>query len=493
MALLVFFLLTCILVNADEGADTQKKLSGGISFKDTAKPAPAPVPAGASLEDRVKFLEEKIAQNAVLQQKVQSLAEENESLKSKLNALEGQVNQVKLAPSTASNVALPAPAEKPKTILDTVKLKGRFAAGFLKTAQGNNGYGAAGAATQPQYSHGSFEVPEAKLQLSLSPDPINTVVMRANLNNATFNSLDTFCLDSKDYLPIPENIPLTVATRLGRFKMPYGEEMWTNDFVNSATTDSSAGNPTGYDEGLQVSGKIGKENPVLYALSVTNGQGTGSGTATTRDNYFPKAFIGRLGYQLFDPLYVSGSVYASGGLGTSSCDMTFGGTGYSLTTNSLPTGATGWKRNMWEVDARYDIGKGKIATGDLQGAYTDSTAYVRGAFGQLYDLVDGPASNREANYGYVEGLWNFHPKVYSAFRYSIVDVMNSNYATINNLQFTKRYDRYSLGLGYRWTDKTIIRLAYEFNAATLASAPINTTNAKGANDDLLALTVGTTF
>jgi|GEM_PF-1058793 len=431
-----------------------------------------------SLEERVRILEEKLAKNVELEKQVAELSKENTALKNKLSEIENQVVGTKHAPD--SNAI--APAEKTKTILDTVKFQGRFATGFLKQEAGNPAY-----TSTPSYSHGSFEAPEAKLQITLQPDPNNTLVARANLNNAAWNSLDTFCLDSNvgQFLPFPENFPFTIGSRIGRFKIPFGEEYWTNDMVQSATTDNSAGNPGGYDEGIRLSGTIGKDRSLLYWFSVTNGQGTGSSTATTRDNYGPKAVTGRLGYQIVEPLYVSASVYNSGDLGTSTCDVSFGGT------TSAPMNATGWSRTLWEIDIRYDIGKGKNK-GGLQGAYSDGVAYLRGAFGQAFDQSEGVGvADRDADYGSIEALWNFHPKFYLAGRYSIIEMQNDYAATLNTLQYVKQYQRYSIALGYRWSEKTIIRLAYQFNVATMASS--NPTAADGANDDLLMVTVGTIF
>ena len=326
-------------------------------------------------------------------------------------------------------------------------------------------------------------MPEAKLQLALTLDDYNTFVMRSNLNYAKFNSLDYFYIDSKDFLPQLKDTPYTLSTRVGRFKLPFGEEQWTNNIAESAVGSNSAANVAGYDEGAQVSGSIGKENPWKWWLAVSNGNGGGSGTTagTVNDNMAPKAYSGRLGYSPIKPLWLSGSFFTSGGLGASSaantsCDVPFA----NLYTG--PTGAGGWSRTLWEGDARWDFEKGKIANAT---AFTDSKAYLMGAFGQLYDNAD-VVSDREANYGFVEGLYNFHPKIYGAFRFSVVNMRRGANATLNSIANVTGYDRYSLGFGYRCSDKVILKVTYDFNVEQI-------TTGNDTSDDQLMVALVTLF
>jgi len=76
----------------------------------------------------------------------------------------------------------------------------------------------------------------------------------------------------------------------------------------------------------------------------------------------------------------------------------------------------------------------------------------------------------EANYGYMEALCNVTSKWYLAGRYSIVDLRHNASAVLNGVtgatQYSStQYERYSAALGYRWSDKTIIKLGYDINHA----------------------------
>lgn len=419
---------------------------------------------GPSLEERIRVLEVRLAKSEELQEKVANLERENDLLRSKVAALES------VASKAPAGVGAPAVPEKPKpepVLLDRIgaklKVKGRWSGGFFKSGR------------RGSFHEGSFEVPEAKVLLSFEPDSINTAVMRMNFNNAAFNSVDYLYLDSKDFLPQLRDTPFTLESRIGRFKLQYGEETLSNNIVEGALVSNSAANATGTDEGAQLSGAIGKENPLKWYFSVTNGNsGTGS------DNLTPKAYAGKLAYSPLAPLSLSGSVYHSGSLKTAASEFSFAGV------TSRPAGADRWDRTLWEVDARWDFQKGKVIDPP---AYTDSKAYIRAAFGQLYDDVGDvtAVSDREANYGYVETLCNFHPKWYGAFRYSLIDMRHGGSMTLNNAAGdSTRYDRYSIALGHRWSDKTIIKIGYDINVSDVVSG-------SDPADDLISAVVVSSF
>ncbi len=392
-----------------------------------------------SLEERIRVLEEKLSQTDILNEKVKKLESENEMLNQKIIRLEAQAT---VQPEAAKTPSLETP--KPEVALlekigTKLKIKGRAGAGFFKS--GDRG-------TFPQ---GSFEVPEAKMQFSYAPDDFNTIVLRMNLNNAVFNSVDYFYFESKDFLPMLKDSPYTLESKIGRFKIPYGEETWSNNLVERALLSNSASDISGNDEGVLLSGKVGKAKPLKWAFAVTNGS-----TGTGSDNVDAKSFTGKLDYSIWDDLLFSASAHHSGSLKSAAGEMSFAGN------TARPAGALNWDRTMWELDLRYDYRKGKVLNPP---AYTDSKAYVRGAFGQVID--DGTvASDVEANYGYVEGLYNFTPKVYSALRYSFIDTRHGVLTVLNGIRDASHYDRYSIALGYRWTANTILKIGYDWNEAS---------------------------
>lgn len=328
----------------------------------------------------------------------------------------------------------PAPKVDLANSLSKLKIKGRWGAGFYDT--GRDG----------AYPSGSFEVPEAKIQFGFAPDDINNIIMRMSLNNAAFTNLDYFYVDSK--LSKALNMPFDLNSRLGRMKLDFGEETWSNNIVESVVPSNSTGNVTGSDEGIQLSGKLkALEQPLGWAASVTNGS-----TATGSDTSSSKAFTGKLSYNIFDPLYASASYYNSGRMRSATSETSIAG----LATRS--TGATTWDREMWEADLRYDFQKGKKAGPPL---FSDSKAVVRLAYGEFFDSATG-GNSRDGDFGFLEGIYNITPKIYGAGRASFVDIDGSDTYTLNSATANEA-ERYSLGGGYRWTDNTILKLGYDIN------------------------------
>ncbi|MDP3730389.1 MAG: hypothetical protein Q8R14_02565 [Candidatus Omnitrophota bacterium] len=349
-----------------------------------------------------------------------------------------------------------------------LKLKGRFAAGYFSSQRAGT------------YFNNSFRVPEAKLQFGFQPDDMNSVIMRMNFNNAIANSplIDYLYLDTNVMKLTPwEKSPFKLMSRIGRLKVDFGEETWSNNPVESALPSNSAANVGGYDVGLQLSGKIGKDNPVGWTAGITNGD-----NSIGVDNNWLKAFNTKLSYNPIDPLSLSASYYNSGRLGTDSSAINIGGV------ITPPTNALNWMRQVVEVDARYDFKKGKVLNPP---AYCDSLAYIRLAYGYFYDdairfNLGRNVRDREGNYGYVEGLYNLNKKFYTAARASYVELNGDNTASFNSVT-TKLYERYSFGLGYRLTNATIVKASYDVNLEK------NGTGGEDPVDGLFSILVSSQF
>lgn len=359
-------------------------------------------------------------------------------------------SQAKIKEDTAKQVETVKKAE-PTVLTDKatskLKLKGRAAFGFFNAEN-----------EAASYSQGSFEVPDAKIQFAFAPDEINTVVLRLSLNNgvtgisSTSPLADYFFLQSKDFIPALKDSPFSLSTRLGKFKLGFGEETWSDNAIESVLVSNSAGATTVVDEGLELAGKIKLEKfnlkPLGWVLSFTDGNaGVGA------DNSQAKAFMGKVYYTPIDPLYLSASYYDSGRLKTANAEGRVAG----LVT--IPTGATNWERHMWELDARYDFGKGK--KWDNSPLFSDSKSIVRLSYGAFSDHA-AAASERSGNFGFVEGIYNLNKKVYTAGRVSFVDLDGDTTASLNSVTANK-YQRYSLGGGYRLRENAILKLAYDWN------------------------------
>lgn len=379
------------------------------------------------------------------EEEISELKEQVKVLLDRVEKLEGEVLKAKEAKpeeKVAEKKEEPLPAML-KNIGTKLKISGRWGAGYFDS--GENG----------SYPDGSFQAPEAKLRFDFQPDKINTITMRLSLNNATFNNLDYFYLDSKDFLPFLKETPFTLESRIGRFKLDYGEETWSNNIVESAVVSNSASNISGNDEGVQLSGKIKviEKMPVKWSASVTNGN---SGTGADNEN--SKAFNGKIAVNPLEALYLSASYYHGDDLENGASEMSIAGI------STAPTNANNWNREMWEVDARYDFKKGKKPLDPP--AYTDSVAYIKGAFGQFWDDAENlnrlAVQDRDGNYGFVEGLYSINSRLFTAYRYSIIDLEKGQIASLNGIN-SNRHQRHSLGLGWRWSDKTILKTEYTWN------------------------------
>jgi len=412
----------------------------------------------AGTDEEIQALKQQVQQ---LMQRIEKL--ESEQVKAKDESAKAKEELAKIKETGPTGVA---PKEDLSNTLLKFKIKGRLATGYYKS-------GSAGS-----FSSESFEVPDAKLQFSFQPDEINTVVMRLKLDNGvtsistTSPLLDYFYLQSKDFIPSLKDTPFNLSSRLGRFKLGFGEESWSNNPVESVLPSNSAANTGIIDEGLELAGKIKLDRiglkPLGWVTSISDGNNT-----TGSDSGGGKAFMGKLYYTLIDPLYLSASYYDSGRLKSSDSELSIAGL------KTRPTGATDWQRNIWEVDARYDFKKGKKPLDPP--AYSDSKAIARLSYGRFHDITStAGAVERAGDFGFIEGMYNLAKKVYIAGRYSYVSLKDEIIVSLNSVTANK-YDRYSLGMGYRWSDNTLLKLGYDWNRETGPSTQ------ETSNDQLTAI------
>lgn len=401
--------------------------------------------------------------------------DEIQALKAQVQDLMGRIG--KLEKEQVEEKSLPVKKEeevkKAESRIDLanasskLKIKGRVAAGFFDS--GKAGF----------YPSGSFEVPDAKIQFNFAPDDINTVVLRLNLNNNSISSTnplaDYLFLQSKDFISGLKDSPFSLSSRLGRFKLGFGDEDLSNNLIDSVLPSNSAANLSAVDEGIEFSGKIKLEKlnlrPLGWVVSVsdgTNAVGSDSGSA--------KAFMGKFIFSPVEPLSLSVSYYDSGDLKNSQAELKVAGL------QAVPSGAVGWQRTAWEVDARYDFDKGKKWS-DAP-LFSDAKAIVRLSYGGFGDDVSA-GSERTGNFGFAEGLYNLNKKVYAAGRFSFVDLSGDATASLNNVTCND-YQRYSLGMGYHFSENTLLKLAYDWNKESGVSI-------SDTSNDLFSLVAATQF
>ena len=104
------------------------------------------------------------------------------------------------------------------------------------------------------------------------------------------------------------------------------------------------------------------------------------------------------------------------------------------------------------------------------------------AYGGFHDLA---ASERSGNFGFLEGIYNLNKKFYAAARFSFVDLSGDTTASLNSVT-ANRYERYSLGGGYRCSDNIILKLSYDWNKQSGS-------HTEDADDNLLSALVSAQF
>lgn len=330
----------------------------------------------------------------------------------------------------------------------SVDFKGsRFSTGYLDS--GKNG----------SFSDGSFQAPDVKLRVNWQMSPDVTVVTRMSLNNATFNGLDYFYMDYKNFFALmapslkSDGSMFNPSLRIGRFKVDIGEETWADNPVESVVISNSVSAVKGYDEGMQIYDDLSMGVPLKWSLSLTNGN---SGTGA--DNEQAKGLCFKIGANPLKDLYMSVSRYDSGDLGSGKAEISYAG----LT--DAPAKAETWKRSIFEFDLRYDFGAGKEnRLNPGAPAWSDSKGFIRLAYGLFDDNGDASTAvvtDRQGAYAFLEGCYNVTDSIYLGTRWSFTDFEDSGvYASLNGATANSQ-TRVSIGTGFRLTNNTHLKFEY---------------------------------
>lgn len=345
---------------------------------------------------------------------------------------------------TATPVVLPSVQAGFANLGSVIKIDGRIFTGIINSQ------------AQGAYPHASLAIPDAKLRFTYMPSKDVTVVSRLKFITTSPSSMgfDYLYADLNNWAGLIPGHTL----RVGRMKIDFGEETWTDNQVESNLVSNSVAVPNGYDEGLDFRGPICKgDHPVSYSLSLLNG------TKDLSPAVGAPACVVKLGASPMKHLYLSGSYLNTGKLGVNSTDFAVAGI------TSMPGGATNWQRHAWEADARWNFGP----TGQQNFIPTGPTAAVpfvlAAAFGQLADDPTG-AAKRDGNYWYAEGLYNITKKIYASARFSDLNLLSGATAKIADSPVAvNKYQRTSLSLGYRLSALTAIKAEYSINKTDGAS------------------------
>jgi hypothetical protein len=383
--------------------------------------------------------QEQPAANAV---ELRSLQQEIEDLKQRLSdydQLRARLNDLEKK-AEAAEKKQPQPVQ-PANKDTKVKIDGRLFAGAFKTGE------------QGSFPNRSLDIPDAKLRLTVSPSQDVTIVNRFSNNRAASNGFDYFYVDLNNWGgALPGHL-----LRVGKFKIDVGQETWTDNPIESILISNSVSHISGYDEGINLRGPLRRGPlPPTYSVALMNGS-KGVNPSDTG-----LAWSAKVGVPVAPRMYFSASYYHVGDLAkpggvTDQADFNV------AEVLDAPSGAAGWKRSLWELDARY--GYGTDGQKSVVGAPADVPWQAGATYGQFEDDAIG-VPGRKGSYWFVEGLYNLTPKTYLASRYSEVSLDGTTVAKLGGSPVAVNdYQRLSLGAGYRLTPMTHIKVEYSHNNA----------------------------
>src|SRR5215469_10334282 len=388
-----------------------------------------------NIEDRLRALEEQnqVLQSQVRQQQdtIQALTRDLAGIRAANSNQQTEMDQVK-----ADLDHPPEPtASESHLKFGNVHISGEGGIAFFNT-------GSAGFAPNSE-----FRVDEARLFVE---SPIWDEVYffgqadLATRENNDFNvKLGELYLDWEDISRIWGH-DRQLNLRVGRMNIPFGEEYLNRYAIDNPLILHSLSDLWGYDTGVEVYGSAGKFS---YVAAVQNGGDN------VRQFSGYKSVAGRFSYDPMRWLHFSVSGMRTGdrsAQGDKLSALWFGG-GFFRSLGSPAT--TTFHANLVESDATVRWSGG----------------YLKGFSGYARYGDNDPAADNGRNIFYysVEGVQHLSPKIYGAARFSQIiapdgfPIMgNGNFRDyfVNNL--STRLWRLSLGLGYRFSDRLIVKTEY---------------------------------
>lgn len=371
-------------------------------------------------------------QNAALQKRVQQQNDRLDALAKKVQELEA----ARPEPANAgSDEAVPA---RSGLNFGRVNLSGEGGVAFLNT--GEEGFA----------PHSEFRVDEARLFVEA---PIwDEVYAYGEADGATRENTDLGLKLGELYLDFQDASRLwgkdgQLNVRAGRLDIPFGEEYLTRFAIDNPLILHSVPDLWGMDPGIELYGTLGK---FCYVVAVQNG----SDANGVQDFDGDKSVAGRIGYDPAPWLHFSVSGMRTGDLNAPKDKMSalWIGNGFFRSLGST-NGTTTFHANLVEADVTARWSSGHV-----------------GAFGGYarYGDNDPTANNaRGAFYYSVEGVQELPHRFYAAARFSGITahqgfpmVGNGNFGNYFFRELSTELWRVSLGLGYRFNDRLVIKAEY---------------------------------
>jgi Phosphate-selective porin O and P len=421
--------LTGHITCCSSGVNSRKLIAFWPCFVAAASLFVSTAPAHASdtnLEQEVQLLRE---QNTMLQQQLQKQGQSLDTLTQKVQSLEAENTEHENAASENSAQM------KNGFNLGKVVLSGEGGVGFQKT--GSEGFS----------PNASFTVQEARLFLDA---PIwkdvyfySEVDLATPENNNAQVNLGELYVDFESVSQLWDRDG-QLNVRVGKMNVPFGEEYQTRHAIDNPLILNSVSDFWGYDPGVEIYGALGKFS---YCVAVQNGGGNG-----VQDDNDDKSVSGRIGFDPNKHWHFSLSGMRTGNINAQNGGLSaewFSG-GFFQSIGSMAT--TEFHVNAVELDttARWASGYAKAFGGYAQ--YGDNN----------------PAANNSRDIFYYSGevVQNLPKKFYAVARFSEV-IANDGYPILGNGNPSDYFSelatdlwRLSLGIGYRFSDRLIIKTEY---------------------------------
>ncbi|HEU6448054.1 MAG TPA: hypothetical protein VFV23_06435 [Verrucomicrobiae bacterium] len=378
-----------------------------------------------------------------LEQEVQELRQENAALKQQvqqqgaaLEALTKKVGQLEAA----------SPGNEPAAEQNDLPVRGGYNFGKVNLS-GEGGVAFFNTGSEGFAPHSEFRVDEARL--FADAEIWKDVYFFGEADFATRENDNLNLQVGELYLDFEDVSQLwgrdgQLNIRAGRLNVPFGEEYMTRNVIDNPLISRSLSDLWGFDPGVELYGALGKFN---YVVAVQNS----SGKNGVQDFDGDKSVAGRIS---FDPnrwLHFSISGMRTGDVNAQQDFITgeWFATGFF---HSLGSPAT----TTFHVD---------LVEGDVAVRWNNGYAKAFGGYGRYGDNDPGGNNGRDIFYYSVEGVQNLPAKFFVAARFSqILSDHGINVVGYGNGYFfgplTTDIWRLSLGGGYRFSDRLILKVEY---------------------------------
>lgn len=386
-----------------------------------------------------------LAENTNLEQEVRELRRENAALKQQvqqqgaaLDVLAKKVEQLETTKSADEDISQNNLPTKGGYNFGKVNLSGEGGVAFFNT--GREGFA----------PHSEFRVDEARL--FLDSEIWKDVYFFGEADFATRENVDLNLKVGELYLDF-ENVSQLwgrdnqLNFRAGRLNIPFGEEYMTRNVIDNPLISRSISDLWGFDPGVEIYGALGKFN---YVLAVQNG----SGKNGVQDFDGDKSVAGRIGFDPSRWLHLSISGMRTGDVNAQKDFITgeWFGSGYFHSLGSPAT--TTFHLNLVE--------------GDVTARWKSGHVSAFGGYGRYEDNDPAADNGRDIFYYSVEAVQNLPAKFFAAARFSqILSDKGINVMGYGNGGYffgplTTDIWRLSLGGGYRFSDRLVLKVEYSF-------------------------------